>query len=87
MAIGASPDQTVRLVVSRYLRLAVLGLTLGAAGSVLALRLVATYLIGVTAHDPLTIGVVWTVMLVTVAIAAWLPARGLYRAKLTSELA
>jgi predicted permease len=87
MAIGATPHRVVRLVVVRYLRVALVGLAGAGALSAVALRLVTAYLVGVTARDPLTFTAVATLVLAMVSVAAWLPARRLHDASLTRELA
>ncbi len=87
MAIGATPHRMVRLVVFRYVRVALAGLVVAAMLSVIALRLVTVYLVGVTARDPLTFSVVTALVLTMVGFAAWLPARRIYGASVTLELA
>jgi putative ABC transport system permease protein len=87
MAIGATPHRVVRLVVVRYLRVALIGLAGAGALSAVALRLVTAYLVGVTARDPLTFTTVTALVLVMVGVAAWLPARRLHDASLARELA
>jgi uncharacterized membrane protein YczE len=63
------------LVIGQGMRLALLGLALGVAGALLATRLMAGLLYGVSATDPLTFGAI-TLLLATVAlVASWLPAR------------
>jgi len=87
MAIGATPHRMVRLVILRYLRVALIGLAGAGALSAVALRLVTTYLVGVTSRDPLTFTMVTALILVMVGVAAWLPARRLHDASLARELA
>jgi predicted permease len=87
MALGASSQRVVRLVVARYLRVALVGLAGAGALSAVSLRLVTAYLVGVTARDPLTFTAVTALVLVMVSVAAWLPARGIHAASLARELA
>ena len=75
MAMGADAAAVVRLVMSRGVRLTLLGLGLGLAGSVAVARLLRTHLFGVTPLDPLTFVTV-VLLLTAVALAAsYLPAR------------
>ncbi|HEX5436951.1 MAG TPA: ABC transporter permease [Gemmatimonadaceae bacterium] len=75
MALGATRRDVLRLVVREGMRLAGAGIILGLAGSVVATRLLASLLYGVSATDPLTLASV-AVLLTAVALAAcWLPAR------------
>ncbi len=75
MAMGASASDVVRLVMSRGVRLTLLGLALGLAGSVVVARLLRSHLFGVTPLDPATFGGV-ALLLTGVALAAsYVPAR------------
>ena len=87
MAIGASTERMVRLVVTRYVRLSALGMAVGGVVSSVALRFVVAYLVGVTTRDPATFSVMALLVLTMVVVAAWLPSRRLYRVNLTRELA
>jgi predicted permease len=75
MAMGASASDVVRLVMSRGVRLTLLGLALGLAGSVAMAGLLRTHLYGVSPLDPATFGGV-ALLLAAVALAAsYVPAR------------
>jgi putative ABC transport system permease protein len=75
MALGAQPGQVSRLVLGHGLRLAGLGVAIGAGAAWGLTRLLAKLLFGVKTHDPLTFGAV-TLLLAGVALAACLlPAR------------
>ena len=87
MAVGATPARMVRLIVGRYVRLSAAGMAVGVAVSFAALRLVRTYLVGVTTRDPATFSGVALFVLTMVIVAAWLPTRRLHRTNLTRELA
>jgi putative ABC transport system permease protein len=54
MALGATPGDVQRLVVGQAMRPALLGVAVGVAAALLASRLVASLLYGVSAADPLT---------------------------------
>ena len=75
MALGADQSEVLREAMGRGLRLTVLGVGLGLAGSLGLTRLLQGLLFGVSARDPITFLVVG-VLLVAVALAAtYLPAR------------
>lgn len=75
MALGASRQDVLRMVVIVGLRLAIAGVLLGVALSLAAGRFIATLLFGVRAADPLTFSAVAAALLATAVIAAWVPAR------------
>jgi putative ABC transport system permease protein len=69
MALGARPDDAVRLVVGHGMVLAGVGVVLGLAGAGAVARLLASQLYGLHPTDPLTFAGV-TAVLVLVALAA-----------------
>jgi predicted permease len=75
MALGGQRSDVLRLVLGRGARMAVIGVAVGIAGSLMLTRLMAKLLFGVSAYDPLTfMGV--AVLLVSVAlVACYVPAR------------
>ena len=75
MALGAQRAQVLRLVVRQGLLLVVIGLVLGVPAAYLASRLLASLLVGVSTHDPITYVGVTLVLMVTGLLAAWIPAR------------
>lgn len=75
MALGARPQEIVRLVVGQGAKLALAGIVVGLGCALALTRLMATLLYGVRATDPFTFFGV-AVMLLFVAIAAsYIPAR------------
>jgi putative ABC transport system permease protein len=75
MALGAQPQDVLRLFVTRGLRLALLGVAVGLGASLALARLMATLLYGVSASDPITF-IAITVLLLSVALlACFVPAR------------
>jgi ABC-type antimicrobial peptide transport system permease subunit len=75
IALGAAPQNVLRMVLNEGLRLALTGVALGLAASFALTRLMNSMLFGVKASDPETFIVV-TAALVAVALAArWIPAR------------
>jgi len=75
MALGATRRQVLSMVMKRGLGLACVGL---AAGQAMALMLTGTLkglLVGVSATDPLTLGVTGVVLLFAAVLACYVPAR------------
>jgi predicted permease len=71
MALGADRRRVIGLVLSRAAAIAIAGLAIGAALSVVSSRLVSSMVFGIEALDPLTyVGVLIAVLLVTLAAAA-----------------
>jgi predicted permease len=77
MALGATASDVRRLVVRRGMGLTAVGLAIGLAGALAAGRLVAGFLFGVRAADPLILGVVVALFGAVAFAASWIPA---YRA-------
>ena len=75
VALGASPSKVARAVVSDSLRNTGAGLAVGAVLALAAGRLIESLLVGVSASDPLTLGVVSATLLILAATAALGPAR------------
>jgi putative ABC transport system permease protein len=74
VALGAKTADVLRLVVGEGVRVALIGIVLGAAGAFAAGKLIASLLFGVPARDPLTFGVVALVLLLTATLASLIPA-------------
>ncbi len=75
LALGASPGQAVRHVMSGGLSMCALGILCG-VGAALALgRALASVLFGVAAHDPRTLLASAAALFAAAAFACWLPAR------------
>jgi putative ABC transport system permease protein len=79
MALGASPQQTMRLILASGLKLAGAGAALGIAGAVAVTRALATMLFGVGPTDPTTLVVAPLSVIIVAAVACYLPARRLRR--------
>ena len=86
MALGASANSVVQLVVRRAAILVAAGLVIGAVVSLWASRFVANLLYGVEARDVVTLAGASIVLLATAAIASWLPARRASRIDPTTVL-
>jgi ABC-type antimicrobial peptide transport system permease subunit len=74
MALGADRGGILRLVLTRGLVLAAIGLVLGLAGSIAATRIMSTLLYGVNPIDVPTLAVVSGVMIVIALVACLVPA-------------
>jgi len=79
MALGATAAQTIRIVASSGVGLAIVGAALGGACSVLAVRLVRSSLWGVEPGDPVTYGAVMVFLIAVAAASSVLPAVRLAR--------
>ena len=75
MALGASSGNIVRMTIGQGLRPAVLGIALGAIGAWWLSRYVATLLFGVKPFDTWTYAAVVALLLMTAAVACYLPCR------------
>lgn len=75
MALGAAPNEILRLVVGQGLRLSAIGVAAGLIGALLLTRLMRAMLVGVKATDPATFVAVAALFLCVAALASWLPAR------------
>jgi predicted permease len=75
MALGARRFDVVVLVMKDAGRLVGLGLVVGLGSTLLATRVLKSFLFGVSEHDPLTILSVCTLLAVCGLVAAFVPAR------------
>ena len=75
MALGSEPRGVVTLMVREGMRLVLLGGGVGLAAALLISRGLSSFLFGVSALDPLTFSAGILVLLVTGALAAYVPAR------------
>ncbi len=75
MALGARPDEVHRMVIRQGIRLALIGIAAGLAGALVASRILASLLFGVSGADSLIYAGV-SILLILVALAAcYIPAR------------
>lgn len=75
MALGASPRDIMRLVLGEGLGLTVAGMGVGFAAALALTRLIARFLFGVSATDPVTFGSALVVLAATALLASFVPAR------------
>jgi predicted permease len=77
LALGATPTSVAKLILSRGVRLALVGILVGLAGALAGGRVMSTVLYDVRPTDPPTLLVVGLVLLAAAVLASWWPA---YRA-------
>jgi predicted permease len=75
IALGATPQSVLKMVLSNIVRWTIAGAALGLLGAWLSSRLLESLLFEVRAHDPLLLGLALLFLVVVVILAAWLPAR------------
>ncbi|MCI0392117.1 MAG: ABC transporter permease [Acidobacteria bacterium] len=75
LALGAKGHDVMTLVLKQGLRLALLGVALGVAGSLAVTRLLRSLLFGLSAADPSAYGGVALLLIVVALVACWIPAR------------
>jgi predicted permease len=74
VALGAQSADVIRLVVLDGLRLAGVGVAIGAAGALWASKWVKPLLFNVSPKDPLVFGLVATTLIAVAIAASWIPA-------------
>jgi ABC-type antimicrobial peptide transport system permease subunit len=75
VALGASRGDVLRMVLLRGLKMTVLGVVVGVAGSLAVTRVIARFLFGIKNTDPTTYSVVALVLTAAAMAACYLPAR------------
>jgi ABC-type antimicrobial peptide transport system permease subunit len=75
MALGARAGSVVADVVRRGMTLAILGGVVGLLIAVPSTRVLETFLVGVTANDPVTMAGVTAFVLAVSLLSCWIPAR------------
>jgi putative ABC transport system permease protein len=74
-ALGAQRLDLLRMVLSRGLKLTLIGIMLGVAGAFALTRLMSNLLFGVSATDPLTFAGVAALLVIVSLFASYIPAR------------
>ena len=75
MAIGATRLSVLKMVLGQSIALALMGVMLGLAGCVAATRVLSTFLFGIKATGPCTLGGVALFLVAAAAGASYIPAR------------
>jgi predicted permease len=75
VALGATRQNVLRLVLGQGVGLAVIGGALGLMGALATTRVLRSLLYGVAPSDPATLVAIVVVLVVAVIVASWLPAR------------
>ena len=75
MALGASQNNILRLVIGHGLRLTIIGVVLGLAASFALTRFLRSMLLGVTSTDALTFSSVAILLCAVALFACFIPAR------------
>jgi putative ABC transport system permease protein len=75
IALGAAPQNVLKMILRRGLALALVGAALGLAASIVLTRFLRTLLYGIQPTDAVTFVVVTLTLLAVAFVACWLPAR------------
>src|SRR5439155_17560714 len=75
MALGAQPEDVLRLVIGQGMRLTALGIFLGIVAAFWLTRWLSSLLFEIKPLDPTTFAAVTAALLAVALIACWLPAR------------
>ena len=75
VAVGARPAQVVAVMIGGAVRPVIFGLAAGIAGTFYATQLITRFLFQTDPGDPVTLGIVVTLVGAAACLAAWLPAR------------
>jgi putative ABC transport system permease protein len=86
MALGAQRSGVLRLIVGEGARLAVLGVGIGIAASLVITRLLSSLLFGISATDPITFAGVAVLLFLVALLASYMPARRAMRLDPNSAL-
>jgi ABC-type antimicrobial peptide transport system permease subunit len=86
LALGSSRPELLRLIVVQAMRLILAGGVVGIAGAWFLDRLLASMLVGVKVHDPVSLSFAWALMTLIALLGSSLPARNAARTDLISVL-
>jgi ABC-type antimicrobial peptide transport system permease subunit len=75
LALGAQRGDVVHMVLREGATMALVGVAIGIAAAFGLTRLMTSLLFGVTAHDPLTFGLVAALLMLVALLACYVPAR------------
>lgn len=86
LALGSSRRELLRLIVSQAMRLILAGGIMGIAGAWFLDRLLASMLVGIKVHDPISLSLAWALMTLIALAGSCLPARNAARTNMISAL-
>jgi len=86
LALGSSRSELLRLIVSQAMRLILAGGAIGISGAWLLDRLLASMLVGVKVHDPVSLSLAWSLMTLIALVGCCVPARNASRTNVMSVL-
>ncbi len=86
LALGSTRGGVLRLIVTQAARLIGLGSILGLGAALALSRLLASLLVGVTPHDPVSFSLAWVLMTIVALLASTIPASQAARTDLISVL-
>ncbi|HEX6465558.1 MAG TPA: ABC transporter permease [Vicinamibacterales bacterium] len=75
VAVGAEPSAVTRMIVMASVRDSIIGIVGGVATAVVAVRVVKSFLFGLSPWDPGVFAIAVIVLLLVATVAAWIPAR------------
>jgi putative ABC transport system permease protein len=75
IALGAHSRDVLRLILRQGARLAITGSILGVISAFFLRKIMASFLFGLSANDPLVLSIVPCIMVLVILVACWLPAR------------
>jgi predicted permease len=75
IALGAHSRDVLRLILRQGARLAITGSIIGVVCAFFLRRIMASFLFGLSANDPLVLSIVPCIMVLLILLACWLPAR------------
>ena len=86
LALGSSRAELLRLTVVQASRLIFAGGVIGIAGAWFLNRLLASMLVGIKVHDPVSLSLAWALMTLIALVASCVPARNAARTNMISVL-
>jgi predicted permease len=86
LALGSSRTELLRLIVSQAIRLILMGIVAGIAGAWFLDRLLASMLVGIQVHDPVSLSLAGALMTLIALLGCSLPARNAARTNIISVL-
>jgi ABC-type antimicrobial peptide transport system permease subunit len=75
MALGAHSKDVMRLILRQGVGLAIAGSVLGVVCAFFLRKVMASFLFGLSANDPLVLSIVPCIMILVILLACWVPAR------------